>query len=348
MNKRIRFVVVAIMIFSLVAMYGYVPNVKAASMDTASDTISDSTAGAAATHTIVYNLGTALTAGQYVDVDFETGDFDLSNATGTCPSGTALSTTTDQLTCTGAMSSTSDLTITAINVINPSTASSSYSVTLTSRESGGTEIETIQMKVYIVNNVTISATVNATLSFFVNGVSASTVVNGVTCTENSTATTTPFGTIDDTASSTVCQRLSVTTNAGNGYSVTVEQSSNMVNGSGDTINAFADEVTSTSTVWTAPSGVIGSPDTYGHMGLTSSDGTLDGTNYDGDTNPFASSKYIGLNGTSTRQVLYHTSIANGTTDGEGYADVAYTVEVSALQEAGDYEATLKYIVTAAY
>lgn len=348
-KTKIKKLIIFLVVFSLIGLNIQVPQAKALAMDNIIDTLSDSTAGISANHTIVFNLGTALTAGQYVDVDFETGDFDLFNATGTCPTGTTLSTTTDQLTCTGAMSSTTDLTIEAINVINPSVASSSYTVSLTSYTSSGIEIETITTRVYIVYNVYMTATVNATLLFTVDGMSSGQTANGITCTENSTSTSTPFGVLNAGASKTVCQLLKVSTNAGYGYTVTVEQTQDLTNGSDDTINAFVDAVTSTSTAWVSPTGNIADPDTYGHMGLSSSDSSLDGSNYDGDTNPYASSKYIGFNGTSTRQVMYHTSVADGnTTEGQDYARIAYTAEISALQEAGDYDTTLKYIITALF
>jgi hypothetical protein len=44
-------------------------------------------------------------------------------------------------------------------------------------------------------------------------------------------------------------------------------------------------------------------------------------------------------------VMHHDGPADGSTDNKGAANVAYTAEITALQEAGDYESTLTYIAT---
>jgi hypothetical protein len=81
--------------------------------------------------------------------------------------------------------------------------------------------------------------------------------------------------------------------------------------------------------------------TYGHLGLTTSDDTMSG----GDPDLFAGSKFTGFDGVTPVAVLYHNGPSDGGTDGKGYADVAYEVQISAMQEAGDYSNTLTYICT---
>ena len=54
------------------------------------------------------------------------------------------------------------------------------------------------------------------------------------------------------------------------------------------------------------------------------------------------------NATDQVEVMYHTGPSDGTTPDKGLTQVAYTAEISTLQEAGDYENTLTYICTPQY
>jgi hypothetical protein len=48
------------------------------------------------------------------------------------------------------------------------------------------------------------------------------------------------------------------------------------------------------------------------------------------------------------EVMYNGSPSDGSTQNVGLAKVAYRVQISALQEAGDYTNTLTYTVTPTY
>jgi hypothetical protein len=179
--------------------------------------------------------------------------------------------------------------------------------------------------------------------------SGKTSVNGVSITASSTATTLPFGNVDSTASSTVGHSLAVITNASNGFIVTVQQTDEMKNAANNSINSFdnSPEDTGSSTQaypWSGPRGILGQDFTYGHMGLTSDDTSNTG-GLDFTTTP---SYYAGLNEVDTMQIMYHDGVAAGTTQNQGLAAVAYTLEVSDLQEAGDYTSTLTYVCTPTY
>ena len=143
-----------------------------------------------------------------------------------------------------------------------------------------------------------------------------------------------------TTSRTLAHDLSVTTNAKVGYSVTVEQTGELQSTTGATINGFIDgSNTNTPTAWVGPSAAIANPDTYGHWGLTSEDGTTT------RSSQFTSNTWV--SGSTTPIVIMgHTGPADGTTDGIGKTRIGYQVQISALQEAGDdYTTTLRYIVT---
>ena len=76
------------------------------------------------------------------------------------------------------------------------------------------------------------------------------------------------------------------------------------------------------------------------MGLTTNDSDL--------ATDFTSSKYAGLNNTDAMEVMSHNGPADGSTQDKGLASVAYTIEITDLQEAGDYITTLTYICTPTY
>ena len=336
---------IAILMFSLLAMYGFTPLVKAASLESAKDTLSDSTPSATPQHTIVFDMATELSQNEYVQITFGTGFGSAATASTTCPANTSSSTAATYVRCTvdsgQTLASTSAQTIKIENVTNPATTGAK-DITVSTHQSGGTEIESSGIKVYIIDQVTITATVDASLQFQVLGLATSTDVNTVATTGSSSPTFLKFGTIDSTASATLAQQLEVTTNADGGYTVTVEQDGNMLNGAGASIDAFVDGTPSGGAAWQAPGGTLGNDNEYGHMGLTSEDANLSG----GDD--FADGLYAGFTGTTPVEVMYHTGPADGSTANIGVTQVAYTIEITDLQEAGDYSNTLTYICTPTY
>jgi hypothetical protein len=339
---------VAVVIFSMLAMYGFTPIVRAASLESAKDTLSDSEPGATATHTIEFDMGTELSADQYVDVTFA-ADFDITSVDVTCPENTSSSTGADYVRCTvdvgQTLSSTTVQTITAAGVVNPNT-SGSYDVTVSTHQADDTEIEGSGLKVYIIDDVTVTATVDATLTFGITGLATSTDVNGTETTGTASSTSIAFGSLEAGTPTILGQELSVTTNASDGYTVTVQQDQELTSAAGANINSFDNSPDSTGSssphAWDSPSAQLDQTHTYGHMGFTSEDSTLSS----GDI--FGNNLYRGFDATSPVEVMYHDGPSDGTTDGAGLTQVAYQVEISALQEAGDYQSSLTYICTPTY
>jgi len=349
-TKRKQFVI-AIVMFSMVAMYGFMPVAKAASLESARDTISDSDLSATGvTHTIVFQSDIDLQSGIVVTLDFNS-NLDITDATtGTCPNGTWAS-TTNQVTCTlsATISSSTNYTITVPNTVNPGTAGS-YDVTISHN---GTSSASSEMLVYIIDDVTVSAHVNASLTFGIGTTTDGTSVNGDSTTGTSTPTAIDFSTLTTGSGGRqiIAQSLTVSTNAASGYSVTVEQDHDLETGAGSNINSFVDSpdgtgssTNATIVAWQSPGNSLGNDTSYGHFGLTTSDDTLDSTLWS-VADPFGNQEYAGLNSTDTMQVMYHGSSADGSTDDIGQAYVAYSIEITDLQEAGDYSNTLTYICT---
>lgn len=332
--KKGKIAIAAVLIFSLLAVYGSVPSVKAVSLDLAKDILSDSSPSATGvTHTIVFDLGTSLAEGQYVDFTFEAG-IDLTAANTVCPDNTTDSAPSAQVVrCTvdagQTLSNTSIATTTVTDAENPSDTRD-FTVTISSHQVGGAEIESSQVKIYIIEEVTVSAYVPATLTFSIATATAETMLNGEALTSTSSPTAINFGTLNGSAK-IMGQVLSVSTNADDGFTVTVQQDGNLRNAAAADIDSYS---TTSPSVWAAPTPNIDNENTWGHMGVTSN-----------DTDAFDSGDFQGLDGTSPLTVFSHDGPANSTGDGAGTALVGYKVQVSAMQEAGDYQNTLTYVCT---
>nr|MBP6924595.1 hypothetical protein [Candidatus Paceibacterota bacterium] len=207
-------------------------------------------------------------------------------------------------------------------------------------------VDTGRTRVAIIDNVLVEAIVNTSFTFTITGVATSTVVNSETTTGSTTPTSIDYGTLSAGSAEVLAQRLNVTTNANNGFVVTVESDSGFQSANGADIDIFDDGVdTANPAVWNAPSTVVSQENTWGHWGVTSSDSDLNslGGFYTGE---FDANEFIAVSSTSPRQVFHHDGPSNGIQNNTGSTTVAYKVAISALQEAADdYNTTLTYIAT---
>jgi len=340
-----------------------IPSVDAGSLLDISDKLSGSVPGATANHTVTFTTNSNIAAGKTIKITFdpETNAFDgvqnVTNAdiqfTGatlvaSCSPGTdnvSLSTSTavgDEsvifTVCTGNTVASGTLTIVIGNnkLVNPA-STQSYVIRI-----GGTMPDSGDTRVAILPAVTATAAVGTNFSFAVLGVATDTMINGVTTTGATASTSVSFGTLSPAAPEILGQELQVTTNAGNGFAVTVHEDQDLTSSGGASISVFANgNATSTPSPWTSPLGIGGQPATYGHIGVTSNDasGTL---NFGTSTPLFAGS----FNPTSTLTVFSWTGPADGATQNIGVASVAYKIETSPLQAAGsDYSNDLIYVAT---
>jgi hypothetical protein len=212
-------------------------------------------------------------------------------------------------------------------------AAGSYKETITLPDDTG------YTRVVILDDVNVTATVDTVFDFTVSGFNTSGIaVNGTSTTATTTSTAIPFGTLTAGHIVTAAQRLNVSTNAKNGFVVTVQQSGNLQSATGADIDGFIDgEYDNTPQVWQAPSASIGDEKTWGHWGITSSD--------DLNSSEFASNKWVAAS-TTPRQIFENNGPADGATANSGSTTVGFQVEISALQEAADdYSTTLTYVAT---
>lgn len=340
---------------------------EAANVTNLSDTLSSSRPSVAANHTIEFTTPSGVAAGESITVAFPTGftgvssltfgDVDL-NIAGTeatlaaTPSGATwgvniLAQSVIFTSDTGVVNAGETVTIeigTNANggtnqITNPSTIGSQIiDLTVGSEDSG-------QLRVAIVDSVTVSATIDTVFTFGVNQVDFGTTIGSIATTSaTSTRTTVEFGQLSPGSSKIAAQELTVETNSANGFVVTVQADQQLTSGNGADIDSFVDGAdTSTPQSWNSPSEDITNENTWGHWGLSSTDITLGS----GLTDIYnGGAHFVAASTTGGVEVFRHNDPTDGTVDGEGVTNVLYQVEVSSLQEAADdYTATLTYVAT---
>jgi len=343
---------------------------EAANVTSFSDTLSDSTPSVVSNHTISFVTPTGLSAGETISLTFPAGftgidslvfgDLDLKiNATdvtlaavaasgiwGVNASGQVID--IESLDTTIAAGATVEIQIgtnatfgvTGSNQISNPAGITSYEigVAVGVNDSGKT-------RVAIIDSVTVTASVDTVFDFTVNGVSNGMPVNTADITGgDTTATQIPFGKLVADTASTAAQNLEVSTNAANGFVVTVQVDQQLLSANGADIDGYIDGAYTTSpTAWTSPGATPGQENEYGHWGLSSSDTTLTGgliNLYSGGDN------FVSATTSTPVEVFRHNGPTDGSVAGAGNTNVIYKIEVTALQEAAeDYTATLTYVAT---
>lgn len=345
---------------------------EAANVTTYSDTLSTSEPSVVANHTITFSAPSGVANGDTVTIDFSDGpfvvgsvdytDIDVSTQAsgdltveGTCTTqevSAAFSGTDLVITfCSGNGASVAANGTTTIEIGTNATSETTGDQQLTNPGAGSYQIpittstgDSGETRVAITSVVNVTASVDTVFDFTVTGVSAGQLVNTADTTGGATlANSIPFGVLDADTASTAAQGLEVSTNAANGFVVTVVADGQLESATGADIDGYQNgNYTTTPTAWAAPGGTLGSEETYGHWGVSSDDTTLtSGLSdlYSGGDNFVSAS-------TTPVEVFRHDGPANGTTAGVGTTTVIYKVETSALQEAAeDYTAVLTYIAT---
>ena len=331
-----------------------------------SDTLSSSQRGVGANHTIQFTTPLGIIAGQTIVVTFPAGyslpsagfdfnDIDVQNGASQItlagsPSGATwgVATSSQAITITTSGSNVSSSSVITIKIgtnavtgatgdtqiVNPA-AAGSYPLVLS-----GTMADTGETRVAILDGALVTANIDTSFTFTVAGVATSSAVNGgaTSTTGSTTAIAIPFGTLVAGTTSVLAQDLTVTTNAVNGFVVTVQQTQNLLSSTGADIDGFANGAyTNTPAVWTAPTAQVANENTWGHWGLTSED--------DLNTSEFSGNKWVSAS-TTPRQIFQNSGPADGVTANKGKTRIGYQAQVSALQEAADdYATTLIYVAT---
>lgn len=364
-------VVMAVVLWSL--GLPSLPFAEAANVTTFSDTLSDSGPSVVSNHTITFTTPTGIANGETITVDFSDGPFvvgsvdftdidvqddatDLSVAadcTGAEEIGAAFSGTTLTLTfCSGDGASIAANGTSTIEIGTNATFGTTGDQQLTNPVAGSYQIpltagatDTGETRVAIVPSVNVTASVDTSFTFTVLGVSNGTLVNTADTTGgDTTSTLIPFGELTADTASTAAQELGVSTNAANGFVVTVQTDQQLSSaGNGADIDGYRNgNFDTTPVAWEGPTPSVGSEETYGHWGISSTDTTLTS----GLSDFFSGGDNFVSASTTPVEVMRHNAPINATGAGQGSTTVIYKVEVSALQEAAnDYTATLTYVAT---
>lgn len=346
-----------------------------------SDTLSDSEPSVKSNHTIKFTLRSPIAASSTIVIDFAdqfqststpaigADDFDVASSSvnlnifdaGNCPGSGATagfeltSTSTSNVFtlthCNGTAAVAADATTTVKigtnavvgvtgdgQIVNPP-GSGSYVISITAPAA-----DSADTRVAIVPDVVVTASVATNFTFTVAGVaSATTTANGEGGTTDitTTATTIPWSELSSGTAKKARQDLTVSTNAKNGFSVTIWKDQNLTSGDGADIDNFQQNATSTAVTWSSPTADVDDENTWGWQGITSEDSTLTA----GDT--FGTALYSGIGSQSSPiEIFFHTGPANGTAVDKGRTKIGFKIEISALQEAAnDYIQNLNYIAT---
>ena len=341
---------------------------SAATVAQFSATASSSVPSANTNYRITWTDSTQITVGQTIKITFDPGNstFDLGSlannevVTSASPTNlsiitTACGATPNQVSISGGISNSAgdkSVTLTACGTIATGTKSVTFTNNHVTNPSspgsykiivGGTQADSGQTLVAIINQVTVSASVATSLSFNITGLSSGSTVNGETTSTSTSASAIAFGTLASGTPIIGGQELTVTTNAGNGFVVTVQEDQNLTSSAGSQIYTFKDGGgTSLPIAWASPTSIVGNALTYGHIGLTSDDSDL-------NAGEFTGTKYVGNFATTSRVIFSNSGAADGVTQNIGKARVAYKIQISALQAAAsDYSNHFTYICTATF
>lgn len=222
-------------------------------------------------------------------------------------------------------------------ITNGNTAGTSYYAlfsTYNNVDCSTTPVDSVSMQFIYTDGQAVSVSVDGSLSFAVAGVTGngSITVGGITITNGlaTTSTTIPFGTVTASTNKVAAQDLTVSTNAGLGYTVSTRYTGTPTTGT-YTISDLATHTNATPGAFSAAGTEA--------FGYTTEDATL-GT---GTTTRFNTSNKWAAYTTSNAEVAY-----NGAPVASQVTRVGYQVGISGATEPGAYLSTVIYTATPVY
>lgn len=197
------------------------------------------------------------------------------------------------------------------------------------------------------DQVTMSAEIAVVLTFTLEPLPTNTPLGGTNSAythlvAKATATSLPFGTQIINQGTVLGQRVTVSTNTGNGYLVTIAQSHDMQSGKNKIDNFPA--TNDSPQLWEEsinPHGTVSNNNT-GWLGYTTSDQVLGGANPGRfGTGPDAADYWAGF---IENNAPYEVASHNGLIYND-FTNIGYKFEVNAAQPAGNYVSTITYVCT---
>lgn len=183
------------------------------------------------------------------------------------------------------------------------------------------------------SGVTVSATVDPSLSFSLGNVASSQSVNGATTNvATTTATAVNFGTVTSSTNKIAAHDLIVSTNAINGYTVYVKET------------AALTYLGATITNWT---GTNAAPTSFAAAGNEAFGYTTASTSLSGTAARFSSNKWAGYSTSFTTPTVQEVARATGIVSNDT-TRVGYQVAIAGSTDAGVYTTTIVYSAVPTY
>lgn len=357
-NQRNRsLVVIGIMLLILLALQ--VQMVAAATLTTASLTMSDPRPNATTVNYDFQASGVTTSAIKCIRMEFDSS----ADGSGGKPAGlditsAALSGTSDYIPTPGSWSvsnnnttgvssitfatgetpaSASGRNVILTGVTNGSSAGDDYYLivnTYNNTDCSTTPVDSVVVGFIYSSGQAVSMSVDGSLAFTVAGVTGngSLAVNGATITNGlaTTSTTIPFGTVTSVANKVAAQDLSVSTNAGNGYTV---------------YTRYTGQVTSGSNTIDNHTGTNASPSVFSAAGTESFGYTTEDATLSGTADRFTSSggnKWAAFTTSNAELVFNNAAVSSQTTR------VGFQTGIASTTEPGAYTTTVVYTAVPVY
>lgn len=371
-------------------LFNYVTPVLATEATSKSDLLSDSRPTVAANHTLTFTIQDSWDASDTITVDFadtfgttgfansDDNDFDVRDdgvdvivvASGGCAANrieiTTVNTTTDTFTFTLCSGSTAIATGSEIEIqigthatesgtgdtqiTNPSKVAAAGTADILTISLGGTAGVTGDILAAIQDGVTLSATVDETLTFTVAGRTTgdcNTQVTGGNEPAAATATTLPFGTISSDTFYNICQSVTIGTNASGGYSTTLESITLPTSGTDTILQGDCDGACSITT--SAPWDTAASNNGYAYCMVDNTGNgaeTADGTEWTAAQQCAGGSQAFKLvPNRAGPQAAQPIMASAGATASNDVSYVGYRLNIGSGQAAGTYQAVFVYNTT---
>ncbi len=345
MKRIIRILIAAVSLVPAIAVLANLGLADAATLTSASMTLSDSRPSQVASYTFNASGFTTATTLKCIQVEFNTA----ADMSGTTPSGmttTSATLSSSTLITTGSwtpvVTTNGTIQLTNSTGISPAASGNIVFGSITNGNTAGTAffaqvntysgtcgtglVDTSTVGFIYTAGQAVTASVTPTLAFTIAGLGTGTSVNGSTTNVVTTSGTIPFGTTATLSTNAVAaQSLTVSTNSGNGYSVYISYSGPLSDGT-HSITDF--------------SGTNASPASFSSAGTENFGYTTASANL----SQFGSGKWAGFTtSNSGNAVATNTAaISNDTTD------VGFQLGVSATTPTGSYATTVIYTATPVY
>ena len=194
-------------------------------------------------------------------------------------------------------------------------------------------------KVSILDHTVVDVTIDETLTFTVSG--QTTGQCNTTAQTNTTATSVSYGSVNANQFYQGCQELLVTTNASDGYSVTVQQDGALTSAATDTI--AAGNCDGACSVGGDAAWATASNNGFGYC-VEEIAGTEAQATAQCDAGASAGYRLFGTLGTDTPEVI----MSNANNVDSNVIEIGYKISVSGIQPAGTYSNEVLFVATPTY